>query len=178
MKIAYNHIGTKKTINYVIFGLIFTLFSISAKSQENPPIPIQVEVRTARNLNFGAFTAGTSGGNVSVSWDSQRVVDGDIFELTFGGPVSSAIFDVYANPGTIIQIQDYGETELNNGSGGIIYLTIDSFSTGQNTFITQMPNNQTTNEVFVGGTLRIPADNSGTLSGKYNGTFTLTFIQQ
>lgn len=158
--------------------LLFMFSNGESKAQENPPVPIQVEVRTARNLNFGSFTAGTIGGNVSVSWDSQRTVSGDIFELNFGEPISAALFDVYANPGTIIQIQDYGETELDNGSGGIIYLTIDSFSTGQKTFITKMPNAQTPNEVFIGGTLRIPGDNSGTLPGRYQGTFTLDFIHQ
>lgn len=178
MKIAYNLIGTKKTINHVIFGLIFIAISFGVKAQENPPVPIQVEVRTARNLSFGSFTTGSSGGNVSVSWESQRTVTGDIFKLSFGEPVSAALFDVYANPGTIIQIQDYGETELDNGSGGKIYLTIDSFSTGQRTFITQELNAQIPNEVFIGGTLRIPGDPSGTLSGKYQGTFILDFIHQ
>lgn len=158
--------------------LVFLFSSVETKAQENPPVPIQVEVRTSRNLNFGSFTTGTSGGNVSVRWDSQRTVNGDIFELNFGDPVSAALFDVYANPGTIIQIQDYGETELNNGNGGIIYFTIDSFSTGQRTFVTQSPNALIPNEVFIGGTLRIPGDNSGTLPGRYQGSFTLDFIHQ
>ncbi|MCB7480119.1 DUF4402 domain-containing protein [Christiangramia sediminis] len=156
--------------------LMFSVIEISA--QENPPIPIEVEVRTSRNLNFGAFTVGDAGGNVSVSYDDQRTVNGDIFELNFGEPISAALFDVYANPGTIIQIQQMGDTELTNGNGGIIYLSIDSFSTGQRTFVTQSPNAQTPNEVFVGGTLTIPADNSGNLPGRYNGTFTLNFIHQ
>ena len=158
--------------------LVFMFSNIETKAQENPPVPIQVEVRTSRNLNFGSFTAGTIGGEVSVSYDSQRTINGDIFELNFGEPVSAALFDVYANPGTIIHIQDHGETELNNGSGGIIFLRINSFSTGQRTFVTRMPNAQTPNEVFIGGTLRIPGDNSGTLTGKYQGFFTLDFIHQ
>ena len=161
------------------FWLLLLLFSaIEMKAQENPPIPIQVEVRTSRNLNFGSFTAGTTNGNVSVSWDGQRTSDGDIVELSAGQPVSAALFDVYANPGTIIQIQDYGETELTNGKGGTIYLTLNSFSTGQRTFVTQSPNTQMPNEIFVGGTLRIPSDNSGTLPGRYQGTFRLNFIHQ
>ncbi len=158
--------------------VVFMFFFIETKAQENPPVPIQVEVRTSRNLNFGSFTAGPSGGNVSVSWDSQRAINGDIFELSFGEPVSAALFDVYANPGTVIHIQSYGETQLTNGNGGTIYLTIDSFSTGQRTFITQSPNTLMANEVFIGGTLRIPGDNSGTLPGRYQGTFTLDFIHQ
>ncbi|CAM4208626.1 DUF4402 domain-containing protein [Gillisia limnaea] len=161
------------------FWLLLFIFSVvQISAQENPPIPIEVEVRTSRNLNFGSFTAGTSGGNVSVSWDGLRTSTGDIVELSAGQPVSAALFDVYANPGTIIQIQDFGETVLTNGNGGAIYLTLNSFSTGQRTFVTQTPNAQMPNEIFVGGTLRIPSDNSGNLPGTYFGTFTLNFIHQ
>lgn len=168
-----------KRLHFFIFLVFLLVFSgLETRAQENPPIPIEVEVRTARNLNFGAFTVGDAGGNVTVSYDDQRTVNGDIFELNFGEPISAALFDVYANPGTIIQIQQMGDTELTNGNGGIIYLSIDSFSTGQRTFVTQSPNSLTPNEVFVGGTLTIPADNSGNLPGRYNGTFTLNFIHQ
>jgi hypothetical protein len=161
------------------FWLLPFMFSvIEVSAQENPPIPVQVEVRTSRNLNFGSFTAGNSLGSVSVNWNGLRTSTGDIVELSAGQPVSAALFDVYANPGTIIQIQELGETELTNGNGGTIYLTLDSFSTGQRTFVTQSPDTQIPNEVFVGGTLRIPADNSGNLPGRYNGTFTLNFIHQ
>lgn len=157
--------------------LMFSVIEISA--QENPPIPIEVEVRNSRNLNFGAFTAGNSGGNVTVSYDDQRTVDGDIFKLNFGQPVSAALFDVYANPGTIIQIENMGPFTLENQDTGLqLQLFINSFSTGQRTFVTQAPNAQTPNEVFVGGTLRIPSDNSGNLPGIYFGTFMLNFIHQ
>ncbi len=163
-----------------IFWLLLLMFSvIKIKAQENPPIPVQVEVRTSRNLNFGSFTVGNSGGNVSVSYDDQRTVDGDIFELNFGQPVSAALFDVYANPGTIIQIEDMGSYSLKNQDTGLeIQLLINSFSTGNRVFVTQAPNALIPNEVFVGGTLRIPSDNSGNLPGKYFGTFTLNFIHQ
>ncbi|MBE7638873.1 MULTISPECIES: DUF4402 domain-containing protein [Salegentibacter] len=166
----YNH-------TFLFLLLIFSVLEI--KAQENPPIPIEVEVRTSRNLNFGSFTAGSAGGNVTVSYDDQRTVDGDIFELNFGQPVSAALFDVYANPGTIIQIEDMGPFILENQDTGLqIQLLINSFSTGHRTFVTQAPNAQVPNEVFVGGTLRIPSDNSGNLPGTYFGTFTLNFIHQ
>lgn len=167
----------RRFYNHTFWFLLFMFSVMEASAQENPPIPIEVEVNTSRNLNFGSFTVGNSGGNVTVSYDGLRTINGDIFELNFGQPVSSALFDVYANPGTIIQIQPGSATELTNGNGGIIHLTLDSFSTGR-TFVTQAPSAQTPNEVFVGGTLSIPADNSGNLPGHYNGSFTLTFIHQ
>jgi len=176
MKIAYNLIGTKKTINCVIFGLIFTLFSVSAKAQENPPIPVQVEVNTAQFLNFGAFTTGISGGTVIVDWNGTRTATGDVILLSMGQPVSPALFDVTANPGTIIQIQPQSSINLSGSNGGNITLNIDSFSTGQ-TFITTASPPFAANPVYVGGTLTV-GNSSASPSGQYNGFFTLTFIQQ
>ncbi|HSP12805.1 MAG TPA: DUF4402 domain-containing protein [Salegentibacter sp.] len=167
-----------RNIGFLMGILVVGVFQ-QLSAQENPPVPIEVEVRTSQNLNFGSFVAGTAGGNVTVSDNSNRTVDGDIFELNFGQNTSAALFDVYANPGTIIQIQDSSPYTLENQeTGAEIKLFIDSYSTGQRTFVTQAANAETPNEVFVGGTLQIPADNSGMLPGIYNGTFTLTFIHQ
>ena len=175
MKIAYNLIGTKKTINYVIFGLIFTLFNISTKAQENPPIPVQVEVSTVQFLNFGAFTTGISGGTVTVTSGGLRPpATGDVVLLNMGPSVSRALFDVTANPGTIITISSQPGIELTGSSGGSLFLDInsDSYSTGQ-TFITT----SSSTPVYVGGTLSV-GNLSANPPGNYNGTFTLTFIQQ
>jgi hypothetical protein len=177
MKIANNLIGTKKTINYVIFGLIFTLFNFTSKAQENPPIPVQVKVNTAQNLNFGSFTTGINGGTVTVTSGSNRILPtGDIVLLNMGQPVSAALFDVTANPGTIIQIQPQSSISLTGSNGGSITLNIDSYSTGQ-TFITTANPPFDTNPVFVGGTLTV---GNSTISppGQYTGDFTLTFIQE
>jgi len=181
MKIAYNLIGTKKTMKYVIFGLIFTLFSISAKAQENPPIPFQIVVNTARNLNFGAFTVGTGPGSVTINSDGSRTNTGDTYLLNMGSTPSRAIFDVIANPGTLIQIQLQSLNNLTGSNGGEITLKIDSYSTiydyniGQTFITTANPPFATT--VYVGGTLTL-----GSLSanppGQYTGSFTLTFIQE
>lgn len=174
MKIAYNLIKTKKTINYVIFGWIFTLFSISAKAQENPPIPVQVQVNTAQFLNFGAFTTGISGGTVTVTSDGLKSSTSDVVMLNMGQSVSPALFDVTANPGTIITITSQPNIIL-SGPGGSILLNINSYSTGQ-TFITTASPPFTT-PVYVGGTL-IVGSPSANPPGQYNGTFTLTFIRQ
>ena len=164
--------------NKTSFWLLLIVFSVmEVNAQENPPIPIEVKVNTSRNLNFGSFVAGNSIGYVTVDYNGIRTVDGDIVGLSVG-EVSAALFDVYANPGTIIQIQQIGDTELANGNGGTIYLSLDSFSTGQRTFVTWEQSTRIPNEISVGGTLTIPADNSGNLPGRYNGTFTLNFIHQ
>jgi hypothetical protein len=171
MKIAYNLIGTKKTINYVILGLIFILlFSLSAIAQENPPIPVQVEVDTDLNLNFGTFTTGNAGGTVIVNSNGSRTSTGDI-SLVSMDQGSHALFTVTANPGTIITIGSQPIT-LIGPPGGSMDLKIDSYSTGQ-TFITRT----STTSVFVGGTLTV-GNSSQSPPGQYTEYFTLTFIQQ
>jgi hypothetical protein len=178
MKIAYNRIGTKKTINYVIFGLIFILFSLSAKAQEtpeNPPIPIQVQVNTSQSLNFGAFTVGSGTGSVTINSNGSRSNTGDTYLLNMGATPSAALFDVTANPGTIIQIQPESSINLVGSKGGSITLNIDSYSTGQTFITTAIP--PSINSVYVGGTLS-SGGSSANPPGQYNGSFTLTFIQQ
>jgi len=170
MKIAYNLIGTKKTINYVIFGLIFTLFSFTSKAQENPPIPVQVQVDTDRNLNFGTFTTGNAGGTVIVDSNGSRTSTGDV-SLVSMDQGSQALFTVTANPGTIITIGSQPITLIGT-PGGSMDLNIDSYSTGQ-TFITRT----STTSVFVGGTLTV-GNSSQNPPGQYTEYFTLTFIQQ
>jgi hypothetical protein len=175
MKLAYNHIGTKKTINYVIFGLIFTLFSLSAKAQENPPIPIEVLVRNAQGLNFGAFVVGSAGGTISIEpFLGPPTHSLDVFPLSFSSQVHYAIFDVYANPGTLIQILQPQDVQLSGPSGSNVVLSINpsnQTSTGDSFIVKQNPQ-----PVFVGGTLTLPAGASP--AGQYNGSFTLTFIQE
>lgn len=175
MKIDYNLIGTKKSINYLIFGIIFSVFSISAKAQENPPIPVQVQVNTSQFLNFGAFTVGTGVGTVTVNSDGIRSNNGDTFLLNMGTTPSAALFDLTANPGTIIQIQPQPSINLTGTNGGSITLNINSFSTGQTFITTASP--PLPNPVYVGGTLSLEGS-SANPPGKYNGTFTLTFIHQ
>ena len=160
----------------IVFSFLFFIAtSLSVCAQENPPIPIKVEVRTSQFLNFGSFTAGINGGTVTVNHQGNRTHTGDIFLLNLGASPSPALFDVTANPGTIIQISAPTNVMLTGTNGGTIYLDINSFSTGE-TFITTA-NPPGVNEVFVGGTLRIGTQSEAP-PGQYNGTFNLTFIHQ
>lgn len=159
---------------FTFLSLISLAFS-EVTAQEKPPIPIKVEVNTSQFLNFGSFTTGMNGGTVTVNYEGTRTITGDIFLLNLGASPSPALFDVTANPGTIINISAPTNVELTGSDGGTIYLDINSFSTGR-TFITTA-NPLGVNEVFVGGTLRI-GNQSAAPPGRYNGTFTLTFIHQ
>lgn len=161
--------------------LIFTFLSLmnltffKVLAQENPPIPIKVEVRNAQGLNFGAFTVGNAGGNVIISPAGDRIGDTDVQLLSVGSSHHFAIFDVFAIPGTLLQIQPVPNVQLSGPAGSNVTLIIDPYkdtSTGQ-TFIT----NTNPQEVFVGGKLSIPNGSAGP-AGNYSGTFTLTIIHE
>lgn len=160
---------------YILFCLTIFFSSYSIFAQENPPIPVTVEVNTSQFLNFGSFTTGPGMGTVTVDHNSTRTHTGDVFLLNVGESPSAALFDVTANPGTIIQITAPTNILLKGTNGGEIYMDINSFSAGQ-TFIT-IANPPGTNPIYVGGTLRIGSETSAP-PGKYHGTFTLTFNHQ
>jgi hypothetical protein len=163
---------------YLQFIILFTgIFPVSiVNAQENPPIPVAVEVRNAQFLNFGSFTVGPTGGTVSVGFNGERNSTGDIHLLNIGSSsVSYAIFDVYANPGTILQIQYPTEVKLIGPEASDVTLSINpdtEIDTGR-IFVT----NQNPHTVYVGGTLNIP-NGAAAPPGPYNGSFSLTFIHQ
>jgi hypothetical protein len=170
MKILNNIVNCKYSSSYIL-GLLLMLVTIPGFAQENPPIPIEVEVRTARFLDFGAFVTGNSTGTVHVSYDSTPTATGDVI-LINSQNVTSALFDVYALPGTIINIVPAASSfTLTGSNGGTMYLSIadSDFSTGP-TFITQ-GNPNTPNEVYVGV-------DSANPPGNYTGTIIINFIQE
>ncbi|SDS40687.1 DUF4402 domain-containing protein [Christiangramia echinicola] len=159
-------------------GMIFMIFSFQVASQENPPIPIEVEVRTARFLDFGAFTTGVGTGQLHISYDSTPTPTGDVYMIN-GRVVTSALFDVYANPGTIINIMPASPNFILYGSDGgqmTVSIADSDYSTGS-TFITTA-NADMPNEVYVGGTLDVSSIDSANPAGKYTGTIIINFIQE
>ncbi len=76
-------------------------------AQENPPIPIEVEVRTAQILNFGQFSCRLNW-RYSGNWiqmEKEHAYRRCVFALEMNLP--QRIFDVFANPGTLIQVRNY-----------------------------------------------------------------------
>jgi hypothetical protein len=157
------------------YGCIFLLMIfVSVSAQEMPPRPISVTVVTSQNLSFGNFAQGALGGTVSVSSSGTRSWTGNIVLLT-GGSVSPALFDVVANPGTLITIVNGPDVSLNGSNGGTLTLHIGASSTGS-PFITTVARPSPTH-VYIGGTLTVgnPGANP---PGDYSGTFQVTFVQQ
>lgn len=169
-------ITDRRYISQAIIAICL-LFSIPSIAQEMPPVPVQVEVRTSRFLNFGTFTTGSGVGTINVDANSNRITTGDVFILS-GQPVTSALFDVYANPGTVINIiPAQANFTLTGSNGGSMLVEVNNsdISTGP-TFITSS-NVNSPNEVYIGGTLKI-GDISANPPGQYNGTIIINFIQQ
>lgn len=164
---------TEKSLIILIFLSLLGLSISEVAAQENPPIPVEVEVRTSQFLNFGKFVAGSTGGTVVIGPDGRRTHTGDVYLL--GNESSAAIYDIFANPGTLIQVHYYGEVTLNGPTNGVLRLEINpniDVDPGQ-IFVT------TTNPfpVFVGGTLHVPSGDT-IEPGSYNANFTLTFIHE
>ena len=158
-------------------GLLVFLFTItsSVKAQEPPPKPISVFVNPAQGLIFGAFFQGATGGTVTVFPDGSRSVTGSIVQANLGFPFSPAIFEIDANPGTLVQILNGPDVTLTGSNGGTLSLHIGSSSTGSPFIATATSPARTL--VRIGGTLTVgvPLANP---AGNYSGLFSVTFIQE
>ena len=146
-----------------------------AAAQPPPPRPIAVYVNPAQGLIFGAFFQGIAGGTVIIYPDGSRAVTGDIVQANLGQPYSPAIFEIEAQPGTLISILNGPDATLNGSNGGAIVLHVGTASTGTPFITTVAPPGRT--QVRVGGTLTIGSPLANP-PGAYSGMFAVTFIQE
>lgn len=147
----------------------------NAAAQPPPPRPIAVYVNPAQGLIFGAFFQGIAGGTVIVYPDGSRSVTGDIVQANLGMPYSPAIFEIEAQPGTLISILNGPDITLNGSNGGALILHLGTSSTGS-PFVTTVPPPGRT-QVRIGGTLTVGSP-LGNPPGAYSGLFAVTFIQE
>jgi Domain of unknown function (DUF4402) len=165
----------KRFIRLSATSVLYCGCSGLAVAQEAPPRPIIIYVNPAQGLNFGTFSHGPSGGTVIIYPNGTRSVTGDIVQLSAGIPFSPAIFEVEANPGTVVSIVNGPDVLLTGSNGGTMALHIGSSSTGSPFISNVAPPGRT--EVRIGGTLLVgsPLANPG---GAYSGSFMVTFIQE
>ncbi|WP_261387807.1 DUF4402 domain-containing protein [Chitinophaga pinensis] len=107
-----------------IYHLFFSgllLVPCVVRAQEPPPRPISVYVNPAQGLIFGAFFQGITGGTVILYPDGSRSVTGSIVQANLGYPFSPAIFEVDANPGTLISIMNGPDVTLTGSNGGFYH---------------------------------------------------------
>ena len=162
---------------FIMFGvtMFMLLQAMSANAQEPPPRPITVYINPAQGLIFGAFYQGATGGTIIINPDGSRSVTGDLIQANLGIPFSPAIFEIDANPGTLIQILNGPDVTLTGNNGGSIRLHIGNADTGSPFITTVSPPART--QVRIGGTLTV-GNALANPSGAYSGSFSVTFIHE
>jgi hypothetical protein len=164
----------KKSVTAAIVMLLL-LNAFTARTQPPPPRPLYIYVNPAQGLIFGAFFQGVTGGSVIIYPDGSRSVTGDIIQANLGIPFSPAIFEVDADPGTLVSILNGPDATLTGSNGGSIKLHIGNASTGSLFITTAIPPDRT--QVRIGGTLTVGSPLANP-SGVYSGTFSVTFIHE
>lgn len=156
-------------------GLLSLIAYQPVQGQEPPPRPLAIYVNPAQGLLFGAFFQGVSGGSVIIYPDGSRSVTGSTIQANLGYLFSPAIFEVDANPGTLISILNGPDVLLSGSNGGSLLLHIGTASTGSPFITTAIPPART--QVRIGGTLTVGSPLANP-SGTYSGLFSITFIQE
>lgn len=164
-----------KLILIVAIATVSGFFSV-VSAQEDPPRPIVVTVNSSQHLSFGAFSHGATGGTVTVNPDESRSSTGDIFLLNMGYVYSAALFDIQANPGTVISIVNGPDVTLTGSNGGTLLLHIGT-SLPASPFATTVPW-PTVTQVRIGGTLTVSGNPLANPPGNYTGSYSVTFIQE
>ncbi|MCX6256690.1 MAG: DUF4402 domain-containing protein [Bacteroidia bacterium] len=139
-----------------------------------PPRPLAVYVNPALGLVFGQFTHGPSGGTIIISPSGSRSATGSVIPLN-GESYSTAIFEIEANPGTIVSMVFGPDAILTGSNGGSMTLQIGGSYPSSPLVTNAVPPLRTL--VYVGGTLLV----GGPLAnppGSYYGTFYVTFFQE
>ena len=167
--------SSKFLTSAIVWSLLFILTITVVNGQELPPRPLTVTVSLSQNLSFGAFYHGNAGGSVIIYNDGSRSSSGDIVLLTMGYSFSTGLYDVVANPGTLISILKGPDAILTGSNGGFMVLQIGDSNPGNPFIITTTPPMAT--QVRIGGTLVVgnPLTNP---PGNYGGTFDVTLVQE
>jgi len=148
--------------------------SLEVNGQEPPPRPIIVTVNLSQNLSFGAFYHFAAGGTVIIYTDGSRSSTGDIVLLTMYS-FDPGLYDVVANPGTLVSILNGPDATLNGSGGGTLTLQIGDSDPSSPFVVTTTPPAAT--QLRIGGTL-IVGNPLANPPGNYSGTFDVTFIQE
>jgi len=161
--------------------LVFFILMISVEAFSQNPTdslpgdPGAISVYTIQQLSFGAFSHGSSGGNVNISPAGIRTVTGDVVPLNMGVSYFNAMFELDAPLGTIISILNGGNATLTGSNGGSITLQIGN-SSPASPFVTTVPQPGRT-QINIGGSLTIGTALANP-PGTYSGTFYITFNQE
>ena len=174
-----NLINGASLIKIFLFAAL-SCISIFCKAQINPTDslpgdPGAVSVYTVRNINFGVFSCGSSGGTVTISNSGVRSATGSVIPLNMGVLYFPAIFEVDAPVGSVLSILNGPDAILTGSNGGTMAMHIGNASPAS-PFITTVTQPART-PVNVGGTLTV-GNPAVSPPGSYNGTFYITIIYE
>ena len=174
--IICNKFFNRKVIRFLITtGILMLCIYLPAHAQEPPPRPVSVYANPAQGLIFGAFFQGITGGSIIVYPDGSRSVTGSVISTNLGFPFSPAIFEVAANPGTLISIMNGPDVTLTGSNGGSMVLHLGTSNTGSPFIMTATP--PVSMQIRIGGALTVGSPLANP-SGSYSGSFSVTFIQE
>lgn len=168
--------GVANSLLRVFFITLFVTGVIqTVLAQEQPPRPVVLTVNNSQYLNFGAFYQGSMGGSVTVSPQGFRSASGDVILLGMGYPFSSGLFDVEANPGTIVSVLKCADVMLTGSNGGTMVLQLGDTDPPSPFIVTAPPPIKT--QLRIGGTLIVGSPIANP-PGNYSGTFYITVNQE
>lgn len=170
-----NIFGYRRRLFLIVSIAIVSGFFSVVKAQEDPPRPVLVFVNNSQHLSFGAFSHGAAGGTVTVNPDESRSSSGSVLLLNLGYVYSAALFDIRANPGTVISILNGPDVVLPGSNGGSILLHLTT-SLPASPFVTTVPW-PTFTQVRIGGRLTV-GNAAANPPGNYSGSYSVTFIQE
>jgi len=159
----------------ITLGVLLFMTSTIVHGQEKPPRPLSVSVNLSQNLNFGAFYHGNVGGSVIIYNDGSRSSTGDVVLLTMGYNFSTGLYDVVANPGTLVSILNGPDAILTGSNGGFMLLHLGDTDPPSPFIITTQPPAST--QISIGGTLMV-GNSLQNPPGNYGGTFDVTLVQE
>ena len=177
MRIIHNDTALKvNPIPYKNPVFRFLVLLLSIMLSWGNPLLAQMQVTVDRDLAFGSFATGSTGGTVVVSPEGNRSVTGTIIGLEIT-PVFSAGFGVRIGGRHTIRIVFPPSAQLNR-TGGNGSMTITNFTSDRpGNIISTRPGPPMTYTVNVGATLNVQ-NSTVNPGGDYTGTFTVTFINE
>jgi hypothetical protein len=160
--------------NLVPVVILITLFVYGADAQTPFPPTKDIQVYNAQGISFGSFHTGATGGTVVISPSGIRASTGSV--VLAGGMPQASMFIVELLPGRLVSIMLGPSVTLYRvGGGGTMTMSIGPTDKGTS-FVTSS-GHPFRNPVMIGGTLFV-GNIASNPPGNYQGTFTVTFIQE
>jgi len=133
------------------------------------------EVVQVKNFSFGNIVAGKEGGTLILYADGQIRTTGSVLVLPSAQTASPALFELRAQPGTVVQFILDAPFQIRGSNGNVLMvLPIHPFD-GAPFTMPEAPGNSVT--IPVGAEVRIPP-NPSTEAGGYTGSLQLTVVYE